>query len=24
VFDVDRLISRHFMTEYLERHNYND
>ena len=24
VFDVDRLISRHFLTEYLERHNYND
>ena len=24
VFDVDRLISRHFMTEYLERHSYND
>ena len=24
VFDVDRLISRHYMTEYLERHNYND
>ncbi len=24
IFDVDRLISRHFMTEYLERHNYND
>jgi aspartate carbamoyltransferase len=24
VFDVDRLISRHFMAEYLERHSYND
>ncbi len=24
VFDVDRLISRHFLTEYVERHNYND
>src|SRR3954463_11160691 len=24
IFDVDRLISRYFMTEYLERHNYND
>lgn len=24
VFDVDRLISRHFMTEYLEQHTYNE
>jgi aspartate carbamoyltransferase len=24
VFDVDRLISRHFLTEYVERHHYND
>jgi aspartate carbamoyltransferase len=24
IFDVDRLISRHFLSEYLERHNYND
>jgi aspartate carbamoyltransferase catalytic subunit len=24
VFDVDRLISRYFLSEYLERHSYND
>ena len=24
IFDVDQLISRHFLSEYLERHNYND
>jgi aspartate carbamoyltransferase catalytic subunit len=24
IFDVDRLISRHFLSEYLERHAYND
>ena len=24
VFDADRLISRHFLTEYVERHNYNE
>jgi aspartate carbamoyltransferase catalytic subunit len=24
IFDVDRLISRHFLSEYLERHSYND
>jgi aspartate carbamoyltransferase catalytic subunit len=24
VFDVDHLISRHFLSEYLERHSYND
>ena len=24
IFDVDHLISRHFLSEYLERHNYND
>jgi aspartate carbamoyltransferase len=24
IFDADRLISRHFLTEYVERHNYND
>ena len=24
VFDADRLISRHFLAEYVERHHYND
>jgi aspartate carbamoyltransferase catalytic subunit len=24
IFDVDHLISRHFLSEYLERHSYND
>lgn len=24
IFDVDHLISRHFLTEYIERHTYND
>jgi len=24
IFDADRLISRHFLTEYVERHSYND
>jgi aspartate carbamoyltransferase catalytic subunit len=24
IFDADRLISRHFLSEYLERHSYND
>ncbi|MEX2308512.1 MAG: hypothetical protein WD738_13005 [Pirellulales bacterium] len=24
IFDVDRLISRHFLSEYFERHSYND
>ncbi len=24
VFDADRLISRHFLAEYVERHRYND
>ena len=24
VFDVDHHISRHFLSEYLERHNYNE
>jgi hypothetical protein len=24
VFDVDRLISQHFLREYIERHSYND
>ncbi len=24
IFNVDHLISRHFLTEFVERHNYND
>jgi aspartate carbamoyltransferase catalytic subunit len=24
IFDADRLISRHFLTDYVERHSYND
>jgi hypothetical protein len=24
IFDADHLISRHFLSEYLERHGYSD